>query len=78
MGNAFRSSLLWQVVFLKVDVDEALEVAQEYEISAMPTFVLVKEAKKARIYPTPGRFIMCSQKLCMTYKCIYEVNTVFS
>merc|ERR1712223_1496403 len=27
------------VVFLKVDVDEAEDVAQEYNISAMPTFV---------------------------------------
>ena len=34
------------VVFLKVDVDEAEEVAQEYNISAMPTFIFFKNGKK--------------------------------
>lgn len=31
------------VVFLKVDVDENEEIAGTYEVTAMPTFVLVKE-----------------------------------
>ncbi|OBA19462.1 thioredoxin [Metschnikowia bicuspidata var. bicuspidata NRRL YB-4993] len=31
--------------FIKVDVDELQEVAQEYEISSMPTFLLFKEGK---------------------------------
>ena len=35
------------VVFLKVDVDEAEDVAGEYNISAMPTFVFIKDGKKA-------------------------------
>merc|ERR1712037_141996 len=34
------------VVFLKVDVDEAEDVAGEYNISAMPTFVFLKDGKK--------------------------------
>ena len=34
------------VVFLKVDVDEAEDVAAEYNISAMPTFVFLKDGKK--------------------------------
>lgn len=33
---------------LKVDVDEAEDVAQEYNITAMPTFVFIKEGKKVR------------------------------
>lgn len=34
------------VVFLKVDVDEAEDVAMEYNVSAMPTFVLIKNKKQ--------------------------------
>jgi len=33
------------VVFLKVDVDEAEDIPTEYEISVMPTFVFVKNGK---------------------------------
>ena len=36
------------VVFLKVDVDEAEAVAAEYNISAMPTFVFIKDGKKVQ------------------------------
>lgn len=36
------------VVFLKVDVDENEEVAQEYQITCMPTFVFIKDGKKVR------------------------------
>ena len=40
-----------EVVFLKVDVDENEDAAQEYSISAMPTFVFVKkEAKVGKIW----------------------------
>ena len=40
-----------EVVFLKVDVDENEDAAQEYSISAMPTFVFVKkEAKVCKIW----------------------------
>ena len=34
------------VVFLKVDVDEAEDAAQEYNVQAMPTFVLIKNKQK--------------------------------
>ncbi|KDR16041.1 thioredoxin-2-like [Zootermopsis nevadensis] len=34
------------VVFLKVDVDECEDLASHYEISAMPTFVFVKNQEK--------------------------------
>ncbi|KAJ3687132.1 hypothetical protein LUZ61_016296 [Rhynchospora tenuis] len=34
------------VVFLKVDVDEQKEVAQEYKVTAMPTFAFVKDGVK--------------------------------
>ncbi|KAK3921337.1 Thioredoxin-2 [Frankliniella fusca] len=34
------------VVFLKVDVDECEDIATEYNISAMPTFVFIKNKEK--------------------------------
>ncbi|XP_014488686.1 PREDICTED: thioredoxin-2 [Dinoponera quadriceps] len=33
------------VVFLKVDVDECEEIAAEYKITSMPTFVFIKNSK---------------------------------
>ncbi|XP_055345315.1 thioredoxin-2-like [Paramacrobiotus metropolitanus] len=36
----------YDAVFLKVDVDEAEEIASTYEITSMPTFVFVKNGKK--------------------------------
>lgn len=37
----------WEnVVFLKVNVDEVDDVAQEYNITAMPTFIFIKECNK--------------------------------
>ena len=39
------------VVFLKVDVDENEDAAQEYNISAMPTFIFIKnQAKVSSLY----------------------------
>jgi len=35
-----------EVVFLKVDVDENEDAAQEYNISAMPTFIFIKKEAK--------------------------------
>ncbi|KAL8153918.1 hypothetical protein V2J09_011678 [Rumex salicifolius] len=38
--------LTWtHVLFLKVDVDELKEVAEEYKVEAMPTFLFIKEGK---------------------------------
>eukprot|EP01031_Cornospumella_fuschlensis_P023978 gene23978-29024_t len=38
------------VIFLKVDVDEASDVAEKYKVAAMPTFVFLKGGKEV------GRF----------------------
>jgi len=40
------SKTLENVVFLKVDVDEAEAAAQEFNISAMPTFIFMKSNAK--------------------------------
>jgi len=37
------SKTLEDVVFLKVDVDDVEEVAAEYKITAMPTFIFLKK-----------------------------------
>uniref|UniRef100_A0A8C5B2S8 Thioredoxin domain-containing protein n=1 Tax=Gadus morhua TaxID=8049 RepID=A0A8C5B2S8_GADMO len=37
------------VVFLKVDVDEAADVAAHYEVNCMPTFLFFKNGEKVRI-----------------------------
>lgn len=42
------------VAFLKVDVDTAEDVAQEYGVSAMPTFLFFKNGEKARKYTLKG------------------------
>nr|GEW54626.1 thioredoxin H2 [Tanacetum cinerariifolium] len=34
------------VEFIKIDVDELPEVAKDFEVQAMPTFVLVKKGKE--------------------------------
>ncbi|XP_011704529.1 PREDICTED: thioredoxin-2 [Wasmannia auropunctata] len=39
------SKEMQDVVFLKVDVDECEDIAAEYEISSMPTFVFIKECE---------------------------------
>lgn len=38
-------SMADNVVVLKVDVDDCEEIAQEYKISSMPTFVFVKNGQ---------------------------------
>ena len=42
------------VVFLKVDVDEAEDAAQEYNIQAMPTFLFIKNKQKVCWYQGLG------------------------
>ncbi|XP_043723549.1 thioredoxin H2-like [Telopea speciosissima] len=34
------------VEFVKIDVDELVDVAQEFGVQAMPTFILIKEGKE--------------------------------
>ncbi|KAJ0043827.1 thioredoxin H2 [Pistacia vera] len=41
MANKFSD-----VQFAKIDVDELSDVAQEFKVQAMPTFVLVKQGKE--------------------------------
>ncbi len=41
------------VAFLKVDVDDAEGIAEEYQIKAMPTFVLIKNKKKVILIYIP-------------------------
>jgi len=38
------------VVFLKVDVEEAEELAVTYDISCMPTFILIKNGEKVHLF----------------------------
>ncbi|KAK4481852.1 hypothetical protein RD792_012828 [Penstemon davidsonii] len=35
-----------EVEFIKIDVDELMDVAQEFGVQAMPTFVLIKKGKE--------------------------------
>ena len=42
------ASSMDNVVFVKIDVDENEEAAQEYNISAMPTFILIKNKEKVK------------------------------
>lgn len=42
MSLEFKDS----VVFLKVDVDENEEIAVDYKINAMPTFIFIKNKEK--------------------------------
>jgi len=39
------ATLYPQVLFLKVDVDECDDVAVEYNIESMPTFLFIKQSK---------------------------------
>ena len=34
------------VLFLKVDIDQNDDAAKEYDITSMPTFLLIKDEKK--------------------------------
>lgn len=40
------SKLYPSVVFLKVDVDESNEIAEAYDVRAMPTFVVLKDGAR--------------------------------
>jgi thioredoxin 1 len=44
--EALSTELKGSVMFLKVDVDEVEEVATEYGVSAMPTFMFFKKSQK--------------------------------
>lgn len=63
------------VVFLKVDVDECEDLASHYEISAMPTFVFVKNQVKVRIsclWPICFHILTYSQIVYGQYNYIKE------
>eukprot|EP00249_Psilotum_nudum_P007710 c20768_g1_i1 orf=287-634(+) len=34
-----------QLIYLKVDVDELADVSEEWDVSAMPTFIFIKDGK---------------------------------
>eukprot|EP00088_Acartia_fossae_P069892 TRINITY_DN9222_c0_g1_i1.p1 TRINITY_DN9222_c0_g1~~TRINITY_DN9222_c0_g1_i1.p1 ORF type:complete len:117 (+),score=33.54 TRINITY_DN9222_c0_g1_i1:36-353(+) len=40
------SKTMDDLVVLKVDVDECEDIAQEYKITAMPTFIFIKKGEK--------------------------------
>jgi len=40
------SKTMQDVVFLKVDVDDCEDIAAEYKITAMPTFIFIKSKTK--------------------------------
>lgn len=42
------SEAFTNVTFLKVDVDESPELTEQYSISAMPTFVFLKDGKEVK------------------------------
>ncbi|KAM0189992.1 hypothetical protein ACHAPI_009759 [Fusarium lateritium] len=50
-GSSFKHKLFSEstesIHFIKVDVDEAEDISQEYGIRAMPTFMLFKDGEKA-------------------------------
>uniref|UniRef100_A0A0K8TPJ4 Thioredoxin n=1 Tax=Tabanus bromius TaxID=304241 RepID=A0A0K8TPJ4_TABBR len=41
----FAATYVDKIVVLKVDVDECEELASEYDISSMPTFIFIKNSK---------------------------------
>ncbi|KAL9395015.1 hypothetical protein Peur_014300 [Populus x canadensis] len=48
VAPAIVEELAWKlpnVTFLKVDVDELKSVAQEWDVQAMPTFILLKDGE---------------------------------
>jgi len=44
------SKQMTDVVFLKVDVDECEDIAMENQISAMPTFLFLKNGQKVEVF----------------------------
>ena len=46
--ESLAEKLSSRIVFLKVDVDEAPELLDLYDISAMPTFIFLKDGKLVR------------------------------
>merc|ERR1712168_984934 len=55
-----------EVLFLKVDVDECEEARQKYNISAMPTFILVKNQEK--VDETSGADAQKLKKMILRHK----------
>ena len=42
--------LIWVVVFIKIDVDELEDLAGEYEVEELPTFILFKNGTKVETF----------------------------
>lgn len=54
------------VVFLKIDVDEVEDVADEFEIKSLPTFVLIRN--RAKVDEVKGAHIEQLKQLIETHK----------
>ena len=60
-----------EVVFLKVDVDENEDAAQEYSISAMPTFIFVK--KEAKVCKTGSKLYSILCIICFDIQLVLKI-----
>ena len=60
------SKTMEEVVFLKVDVDDCEDIAAEYKITAMPTFLFIKS--KAKVADLTGANVEKLKELVNTHK----------
>ena len=55
------TNTLTNIVLVKVDVDEAEEVAEKYDVSVMPTFVVLKNGSVVGSFMAPS-FNLCDKR----------------